>query len=334
MTSILKALPLVLALATAPLAALPAVAQNKGVIVVANDTPITDYDITQKINLLKVLGSDPSRMSRKEVLQSLVNDVVKLAEARRMRVDPPPGEVDGQVSKIAKNLKMDSDGLYKRLKERGVAQEFFRRYVAAQIGFNRVISVQNKKAKKADVSEADVDRKLAEIKSQFSAQVNKMMADPRMKPINVLSIIQYDLPLENDDPGLLQARAVEAQQVTRQFTGCKNPRAASSGVFNVKVSKTIEADASKVPAQLRQALLKAGVGKAIGPLRGPGSLQVIGYCGSRKIVPPKPKYDMPTRDQVRNALENEQFAAVEEQFLKDARKHVYIEYRDQSFATQ
>jgi peptidyl-prolyl cis-trans isomerase SurA len=325
-------LPIALVLAFALAAA--ALGQNKGVIVVANDLPITDYDITQKINLLKVLGSDPSRMSRKEVLQSLVNDVVKLAEAKRLNVSPSNGEVDGQIGRIAKNLKMDSAGLLGRLKERGVATEFFRRYVSANIGFNRVIGIKNKDApkKKAEVSDADVDRKMAEIKGQMNAQVSKIMADPRMKGVTVLSIIQFDLPVETDDPGLLQARAIEAQQVAQQFKSCKNPRAAASGVFNVKVGKVVDADASKVPPELRKALTSAGVGRAIGPLRGPKGLQVIGYCGSRKIAPQKPKFDMPTRDQVRNVLENEQYAKVEEQFLKDARKHVYIEYRDKSFA--
>ena len=70
MNKILKTAALVIALAVLPLA--PAMPQNKGVIVVANDLPITDYDITQKMNLLKVLGSDTSRMSRKEILQSLI----------------------------------------------------------------------------------------------------------------------------------------------------------------------------------------------------------------------------------------------------------------------
>lgn len=332
MKNILKTAALVLALAVLPLT--PAMSQNKGVIAVANDLPITDYDISQKINLLKVLGSDTSRMSRKEILQSLINDVVKLAEAKRLNASATTGDVTGQIGRIAKNLKMDGDGLLSKLKERGVAPEFFRRYVAAQIGFNRVIGISKKQPEKAVVTDADVDRKMAEIKGQMSAQVSKIMADPRMKGITVLSIVQFDLPIENDDPGLLQARAIEARQVVTQFKSCKNPRAAAAGVFNVKVGKVVDADASKVPPELRKALTGAGAGRAIGPMRGPKGLQVIGYCGSRKISPPKPKYEMPTRAQVRSALENEKFAEVENEILKDARKRVYIEYRDQSFAQQ
>lgn len=333
MTTSLRAIALALLVAAMPLVVAPAaLAQNKGVIVVANDLPITEYDITQKRNLLKILGSNADGMSAKEVLRSLVNDVVKLAEAKRMRVEPSRGEIDGQIGRIAKNMKMDSDGLLSRLKERGVATEFFRRYVAAQIGFNRVIGAQNKQEVK--VSDADVDRKMTEIKASMDAQLNKILSDPRMKPVTVMQLIEIDLPVESDDPGLLQARAVEAQQVLQQFKGCKNARDAASGVFNVKIGKTLEADAAKLPPQLRQALSDAGPGRAIGPLRGPRGLQLIGYCGSRKVTPPKPKIEMPTRDQVKNSLINERYMAIEETYLKEARKHVYIEYRDQSFAQQ
>lgn len=323
-----------LALLLAPGAMGPAAAQNKGVIVVANDLPITDYDITQKLNLLKVLGTDVSGASRKEILNSLIDDVVKIAEAKRLNAAPAAGEVNGQISRIAKSLKLDSESLLSKLKGRGVDAEFFRRYVSAQIGFNRVLGILKIKPQESKVSDADVDSKMAEIKGKANAQMNKILADPRMKPITVLSIVQYDLPVESDDPGLLQARAVETQQVIKQFTGCRNPRAASAGVFNVKVGKVVEADASKVPAELRQALTSKGPGHAIGPLRGKNSLQVIGYCGSRKITPPKPKFDMPTREQVRNSLENDKFSSVERQVLKDARKRVYIEYRDKSYAQQ
>ena len=332
MTTFFKLLPLALVLMFGALG--PAVAQNKGVIVVANDLPITDYDITQKLNLLKVLGTDVSGASRKEILNSLVDDVVKIAEAKRLNAAPTAGEVNGQISRVAKNLKLDSASLLSKLKERGVAPEFFRRYVNAQIGFSRVLSILKKKPEAATVSDADVDRKMGEIKGKANAQMNKILADPRMKPITVLSIVQYDLPVESDDPGLLQARAIETQQVIKQFNGCKNPRAASAGVFNVKVGKVVEADASKVPAELRQALISKGPGHAIGPLRGKNGLQVIGYCGSRKISPQKPKFEMPTREQVRNSLENDKFSSVEREVLKEARKRVYIEYRDKSYAQQ
>jgi peptidyl-prolyl cis-trans isomerase SurA len=329
MPTVFKIFAAALLIAAAPLAAAPAMADNQGVIVIANDLPITSYDITQKINLLKILGS-PADGSRKQILQSLIDDVVKLEEAERLKVSPSDGEVDIQIAKIAKSMKLDRAGLLSRLKDKGVATEFFRRYIDAQMGFNRVISMQN--GDKIKVTPAEVDAKMAEIKANVGSQMNKIMADPRMKGITVFTLALIDLPVENSDPGLLQARAVDAQQVIRQFKGCGNIRAAGAGVFNVKFAKTVEADGEKLPPELKAALLRAGSGHAVGPVRGKDGLQVIGFCGTRKITPPKPNFQMPTRDQIETSLLNQKYGAVENNFLKDARKRVYIEYRDMSYA--
>ena len=319
------------------LAALPfwgmdvARAEQGSLIVVANDVPITEYDITQKINLLKILNSmPPGAENRKVILRSLVDDVVKIAEAERLKIAPTAGEIEVQIARIAKNMKLDKKGLLERLKAKGVSGDFFRRYLSAQMGFSRVVGAQNRK--EVTVTDAQVDAKLAEIKANMNAQLNKIMADPRMKAITVYKIVEINLPLENNDPGLLQARAVDAMQVVRQFKGCGNVRAAGAGVFNVKYGKVVEADGARLPPPLKQAMDKAGAGRAIGPVRSPSGMQVIGFCGTRRMTPPKPNFEMPTRDQVKNLLTNEQYGAIENGFLKEARKRVYIEYRDQSYA--
>jgi parvulin-like peptidyl-prolyl isomerase len=143
--------------------------------------------------------------------------------------------------------------------------------------------------------------------------------------------MEINLPVEEGDAQLFQARAIEAIQVARQFKGCKNAKAAASGVFNVKFSKPLEADASKLPKPMKAALDKAGVGKTIGPMRSKDGIQLLAYCGARKIAPQMPKFEMPTRQQVENALVNEKFDTYEEAYMKDARSKIYVEYRDPSY---
>jgi peptidyl-prolyl cis-trans isomerase SurA len=142
------------------------------------------------------------------------------------------------------------------------------------------------------------------------------------------------LPVEADDSMLLQARAIEAQQVLRRFNGCGNARSAAEGIFNVKIGKKFEADSTKLPKQMKAALDKAGVGRAVGPMRGKNGIQLIAFCGTRKITPPKPDFKMPTREQVQRSLINEKYDVVEEDYLKTARESVYVEYRNSSYAQQ
>ena len=100
----------------------------------------------------------------------------------------------------------------------------------------------------------------------------------------------------------------------------------------MKFGKMIEADGARLPGQMRAALDKAGVGRAIGPLRAKEGIQLIAFCGTRKITPQMPKFEMPTRAQIENMLINEKYATHEESYLKDARKSVYVEYRNASYS--
>ena len=148
---------------------------------------------------------------------------------------------------------------------------------------------------KIKVEPAEVDRKYDEIKQDLEKKVSTIMNDPRMKAVQIYNILEIDLPVESaDDAMLLQARAIEAVQLIKNFNGCNTAREAASGIFNVKIGKPIDAVAAKIPKSLKQALDKVGPGKAMGPARGPKGIQVIGFCGKRTIQPPKPKYELPT----------------------------------------
>ena len=315
------------------LAAPPCFAAGQGVVAVVNDKPVTERDITERITLLNILG-DAGRepLTRKAALRSIIDEQVKIAEATRFNLIPAKNEINGQVDRMSKAMKLTAGGLTAKLKNRGVSDTSFRTYVSTLIAFNRVMS--SKYRTQVTVSDAEVDARMAEIKGQVNSQMSKIMNDPRMKGVTVYSLMEINLPVEANDSMLLQARAVEAQQVLRRFKGCGNLRAAAEGVFNVKQGKKFDADAAKLPKAMRAALDKAGVGRAVGPIRGKTGIQLLALCDIRKLTPPKPDFKMPARDQVERGLTNEKYDGLEEQYLKTIRGNVYIEYRNSSYAQQ
>ena len=315
------------------LAAPPCFAAGQGVVAVVNDKPVTERDITERITLLAILG-DAGRepLTRKAALRSIIDEQVKIAEATRFNLIPPKTEINDQIDRMSKAMKLTAGSLTAKLKSQGVSENSFRTYVSTLIGFNRVMS--SKYRSQVKVSDAEVDAKMAEIKGQVNSQMSKIMNDPRMKGVTVYSMMEIILPVEANDSMLLQARAVEAQQVLQRFKGCGNLRAATEGVFNVKQGRKFDADAAKLPKPMRAALDKAGVGRAVGPMRGKTGIQLLALCGIRKLTPPKPDFKMPARDQVERGLTNEKYDGLEEQYLKTIRGNVYIEYRNSSYARQ
>lgn len=307
-------------------------AGNQGIVATVNDIPITSFDIDQRLRLLEILGTKQEAAdSRKKALQAMIDEIIKIAEAKKYKIDATDKQIDEQMGRIAKGLKTDAPGLRAKLQSQGIAVSSLKQYMAAQIAFARILA--GKYQIKIKVNPAEVDKKYAEIKQGLEKKVSTMMNDPRMKAVQVYNILEIELPIESpDDTMLLQARAVEAVQLIKNFNGCSTAREAASGIFNVKIGKPIDAVAAKMPKQMKQALDKVGPGKALGPVRGPKGIQVIGFCGKRTIQPPKPKYELPTRAQVEMAVSNEKYDAAENKYMKIMRKTALIEYKDPAYA--
>lgn len=325
---------LVIAAAAAALIAMAPVAgpaRAADIVAIVNDQPVTDLDLTQRIALLEIMDDVPrGGIDKKKALRQLIDQAVKIQEAKRYNMLPSDTEMKDRIKRLAESMKLTVEQLYSKLEAKGVSKEAFIEYVKAGMAFNRII--QGKYQQDIKVNDAEVDARMAEFESKISQEKAKIMNDPRMKPITVYSLMEINLPVDGDDPMLLQSRAIEAGQVLQRLKSCSGLKAASEGIFDVKKGKTFEADASKIPPPMRAALDKGGVGRAIGPMRGKGGIQLIALCGIRKISPPKPNIEPPTRQQVERAVINEKYDKLEEQYLSSVRDKIYVEYRDPSYA--
>jgi peptidyl-prolyl cis-trans isomerase SurA len=309
-------------------------AQDQKVLVTVNDSPITSYDVQQRINLWKLLGQRGGDNPKKRALNELIDDLAKIEEAKKVNFEANDQEIDARLAEVAKGLQTDSNGLKGKLKAQGISVAAMRQYLAAQIAFGRLLKGKFKESVEATPEE--VDQKLNGYKAEINTNLKKFMADPRMQPITVYQLQEINFPIDGGEGGitneLLQSRAIEANTFLSRFKGCKSSRAASSGIFNVRVGKLIEADGRKLPKQMKSVLDRTKQGRAIGPMRTPNGLQVIGFCGVRKISPPKPKVTYPTRQQAETAVINEKYAKVVTKYSSQFRKGLLIEYRDPSLS--
>jgi peptidyl-prolyl cis-trans isomerase SurA len=199
-------------------ASLPVLAQE-AVIAIVNDHPITNFDIDQRIKLMGLLGAnDPARLARKVVLNNLIDDYVKIDEAKLLKIDPTEKDLEERLDNIAKALKTDRAGLADKLTSLGVSKTAVVEYSAAQMSFSRLLLV--KYHTKLEVKPDDVDKKLAEIKTELQSRAAQMEKDPRRQPVKVLELQEINFPVDGTDPGLLQSRAVEAAQVAQKMKTC------------------------------------------------------------------------------------------------------------------
>jgi peptidyl-prolyl cis-trans isomerase SurA len=304
-------------LAALPLGGAAAAVENRGVVAVVNDQPITSFDVEQRIRMTSVLGSG-KKLSRKEALELLINDVLKRSETARVKATLSEEQVDAAVERLAKGSGTTREGLEVKLKAQGITMKALRAQLLTNLSFNRVLIAKYKI--KPHVEDAEIDRKLAQLKQ-----------DPRLQPMQIFELREITLPMQSTGElvvtQLLQSRLMEAQQIQQKYTGCAKANEAVAGIFNIRISKVLQVQADKLPGKMRETLEKAGTKTLLGPMRAKDGIQLIAFCGKRMIAP-----EGPTREQVQRMLTEKVYDTYEERYLRDLRRTALIDYKDSSLA--
>jgi peptidyl-prolyl cis-trans isomerase SurA len=322
-----------LALMLSASVAQPATAQRR-IVATVFDQAITSGDVDQYLSLQKLLGVP--NFTRKDATEDLINQVVKIEEAKANRMQAQPNEIEARLGEIAKSLKTDRRGLEAKLRKQGLSLRTMEQFVAAQIGFARLLRFKYKAEFKLD--EKEVDRRFDEVKGLIKADIDgqvKKYTDQfvNLKPTIAYTIQEIVFPLGGDATDeLYQSRALDAIAYGEKFRSCKNARAAASGIFNVQIKKSIQADAAKLPQPLRKLLDSKGPGNVYGPIKTQYGWQMIAFCNQTTIQPPKPKlppvkYPYPKREQVAYQVGIEATRKFELKYVNQMRQSAIIEYK-------
>ena len=93
--------------------------------------PITSLDIEQrtKLNFL----TTRKKMPRQEVLDELINEKVKIKEAKRFGVDPTASDIDQSYAGMGQRMRLSPEQLTKSLESQGVRPETLKARLKAEI---------------------------------------------------------------------------------------------------------------------------------------------------------------------------------------------------------
>ena len=140
------------------LSGLPAVAQNQfAPAIIVNEQVITGYEITQRARMLQLLNAPGA--SESLAREQLIEDRLRLQAARDAGVRPSEQQITDGMAEFAARAQLTREEFVQTLERSGVAQETFRDFVRAGIGWRDV--VQQRFGGRANVSEAEVDRALS-----------------------------------------------------------------------------------------------------------------------------------------------------------------------------
>ncbi|MDB4245387.1 SurA N-terminal domain-containing protein [Amylibacter sp.] len=123
------------------------------VAVEVNDQIITNYEISQRIKMLETFGA--KSVSKKEVINSLINERLYTYSAIELETLPDNSEIDKGLDDFAKRGNLNKKDLLAYLDSRNVSEETLIAYITAGLTQRKVI--QKKFVNNIIISQSDVE---------------------------------------------------------------------------------------------------------------------------------------------------------------------------------
>jgi hypothetical protein len=144
---------IVISLFVSPFTSVAQSTNTFNVAVEVNDQIITNYEISQRIIMLETFGA--KSVSKKEVINSLINERLFTYSAIELEALPNDSEIDKGLDDFAKRGNLNKKDLLAYLDSRNVSQETLIAYITAGLTQRKVI--QKKFVNNIIISQSDVE---------------------------------------------------------------------------------------------------------------------------------------------------------------------------------
>jgi peptidyl-prolyl cis-trans isomerase SurA len=269
--------------------------------------PITTLDVEQrtKLNFLTTRKQSP----RQEILDELINDKVKIKEAKRYGVDPSASDMDQAFAGMAQRMRITPDQLTKSLESQGVRPETLKARLKSEMVWGSLVRGRFKES--LQVGEKDVADAAKE--SGESTQVDAF--EYKLQPIVLI------VP-RGSAQGAIDQRRKEAETLRERVQSCEQANSYFKSMQNAAIRPAVIKSSADIPGPLRELLDKTPVGRLTPPEITKQGVEMVALC-ERKPT----KIDTPKKREIREKMFTQKYEAKSKSYLADIRKAAMIECR-------
>lgn len=279
---------------------------NAQVVVVANGSPITAYDIDQRTKLIE--SSLHKRPSRQQVIQELIDDRLKIAKAKTYGFEISDEQVNRAFATMASRQRITVEQFRTFLARAGIAPETVKARVRAELTWNEL--VRGKFSSSLEVSESDVAKALRAQSAEASTGY-----------VYTLYPVMVVVPSGSGE-AIISAKKREAENLRGRFLNCKDGLPFARALRDVAVREPITRSSGDLTPQLRELLGKMELGRLTPPEVTNVGVQMFAVCEKRQT-----KAASPLERELRNKIFAERFEQESQKFLEEIRKSAMIEYK-------
>jgi peptidyl-prolyl cis-trans isomerase SurA len=246
---------------------------------------------------------------RKEAQEELIEDRLKLQEAKRIGVEMGDDEVDRVMKGLAERNKMTLEQFNQHLRGGGVEPSTMRDRFKAQFAWREV--VRRRASMSVSITQRDVDRVL----STTASEAGEDTVELQVQKLTLLVTGKLD-------QAVLARRLAEADGLRQKFGGCKTMPDLARAAADVRYEDLKYIKPSSIGEPTRSLLLSARDGDLLPPSTAAHGVEVYAVCGRRPI-----KADEKQREKAEGELAQREYEIVAKRHLRDLRQDAHIEYR-------
>jgi len=290
----------------------PGASHAQTVAVMVNGEPITDYDIEQrsKLNFLTTHKTP----DRKDVINELIDEKVKIKEGKKFGVDPGVSDIDGAYAGMSQRMHLTPDQLTASLEKQGIRADTLKSRIKADIVWGSLVRGRYKE--RLQVGEKDV---AAAVKAEGGDDQQQGEAfEYRLQPVVLIvpkGSAQSAIELRQKDAETLRGRVETCEQANQYF----------KSMANAAIREPVVKTSADIPANLRKVLDDTPVGHLTPPEVTKQGIEMVALCSRKPTT-----IDSPKRKEMRDKIYAKKYEQTSNNYLAEVRKAAMIEYRQTS----
>lgn len=281
--------------------------------VVVNGDPITSNEIAERARLLRLTSRTSAASVERAATEELIEDRLKIQEAKRVGVTASDQQVDAAFASIAGRLKISPAQLAAGLSQQGIGAKNLKDRLKVQIlwqqlvvgRFNRTVSISD---------------------SQIVDALAKKETSGKPAPQGSGKTTEYTLQqvvlVVPKQGGNEAGRMREAEALRSRITSCDQLVEAVKPLSSAMVKNLGKRTEDELPEQFRGLLGDVAAGHLAKPMRTPIGIEMLAVCERRDIAG-----DFTIRTQVEDELRQKEGEVFARRYINDLRRIAVIDYR-------
>jgi peptidyl-prolyl cis-trans isomerase SurA len=292
--------------------ATPSYAQTVAVMV--NGEPITDFDIEQRTKLDVLSTHKPT--TRQEVIQELIDEKLKIREAKQYSVDPGSSDIDAAYGQMAGRMRLSSDQLSQMLESNHIRPDTLKKRIKSEMVWGSLVRGRFKES--LQVGEKEVNaaaRNTPETTAEKGDKTETESFEYKMQPIVLI------VP-KGSSPSAVELRRKEAETLRGRIQTCEEANSLFKSMQNAAIRDPVVKTSADMPPALREVLDKTPIGHLTEPETTKQGVEMVALCSRKPTT-----VDTPRKKEIRDKMFGEKFDAKSNSYLAQLRKAAMIEYR-------